>query len=133
MLPEAALKPRPRYEADRRLRAKYAAAPDNENTITSTAPRNDSARADSSGNVLDAVGTIDGETLAATVAMCAAPLERATDLTGLGSVTGWFLASKKAGYFVHREPTGFVVAHSGVAKNPEGTMKKLAAALDAKS
>ncbi len=104
-----------------------------EQAITSNLGLQGAARADSSGNVLDAVGTIDGETLAATVAMCAAPLERATDLTGLGSVTGWFLASKKAGYFVHREATGFVVAHSGVAKNPEGTMKKLAAALDAKS
>lgn len=104
-----------------------------EQAITSNLGVQGAARADPSGNVVDVVGTVDGETLCATVAMCAAPIERATDMTGLGSVTNWFLAGKKAGYYVHREPNGFVVARGDVSKNPESVMKKIVTALDAKS
>lgn len=82
------------------------------------------ARADAGGNVNEVAGTVEGEMLCATIAMSAAPLERATDLLGLGSATDWFLAAKKACIYVHREPAGFVVGRGDAVKSPEGTLKK---------
>lgn len=87
------------------------------------------ARADAGGNVNEVTGSVEGEMLCATIAMSAAPLERATDLLGLGATTDWFLAAKKGCFYVHREPTGFVVGRGDAVKSPEGTMKKFAIAV----
>src|SRR5205814_5178245 len=46
-------------------------------------------RADPGGEVVEAVGSVDAESLSAVVGMCAAPLERAAEVLGLSGLSSW--------------------------------------------
>jgi hypothetical protein len=86
------------------------------------------ARADTSGNVLETAGQLDGESLCAVAAMCKVPLERASELLGLGGLRDWSFAYAQGALFVHHDE-GLVAVNSGPTKNPETVMKKIAQTL----
>jgi hypothetical protein len=82
------------------------------------------ARADASGNVLEMAGQLDGESLCAVAAMCKVPLERASELIGLGALRDFSFTFAQGALYVHHED-GFVAVSGGPTKNPETVMKKL--------
>ncbi|MGE0548399.1 MAG: hypothetical protein AB7O24_25260 [Kofleriaceae bacterium] len=87
------------------------------------------AKADDSGNVKEVAGHLD-ERACTAVAMCSAPLERASALLGLGPLSHWtFVTNKKVSLYVHRTNDGFVMLTGGANKNPEQTLAKLGKAL----
>jgi hypothetical protein len=86
------------------------------------------ARADVSGNVLEIAGQLDGESLCAVAAMCKVPLERASELLGMGGLRDWSFSFAQGALYVHHDD-GFVAVSGGPTKNPETVMKKLAQAL----
>ena len=83
------------------------------------------ARADASGNVLEMAGQLDSESLCAVAAMCKIPLERASELLGLGGLRDWSFAYAQGALYVHHDE-GLVAVNGGPTKNPETIMKKLA-------
>jgi hypothetical protein len=83
------------------------------------------ARADASGNVLEMAGQLDGESLCAVAAMCKLPLERASELLGLGGLRDFSFTFAHGALYVHHDD-GFVAVSGGPTKNPETVMKKLA-------
>ena len=89
------------------------------------------ATADDSGNVKSAVGHLD-DRICAVVAMCKAPLERASGLLGLGSLSHWTFVNKKLSLYVQRTDDGFVMMTGSSNRNPENTMAKLARAIGKK-
>ncbi|MGE0867077.1 MAG: hypothetical protein AB7P03_00840 [Kofleriaceae bacterium] len=90
------------------------------------------AKADDSGTVKEIAGHLD-ERSCSVVAMCNAPLERASALLGLGPLSHWtFVNNKKASLYVHRVSDGFVMLTGGANKNPEQTIAKLGKALGKK-
>jgi hypothetical protein len=90
------------------------------------------ARADNSGNVVEIVGTLDGESLCAVAAMCRVPLEKSAEILGLGNVRDWCFSYAQGTLYVHHDE-GMVSVLGGPVKNPETVMKKIAQALGDKS
>jgi len=86
------------------------------------------ARADAGGNVLEAAGQLDGESLCAVAAMCRVPLERASELLGLGGLRDWSFAYAQGALYVHHDE-GLVAVNGAATKNPETVMKKIAQSL----
>lgn len=86
------------------------------------------ARADEAGNVLEIAGQLDGESLCAVAAMCKVPLERASELLGLGGLRDFSFTFGQGALYVHHDE-GFVAVSGTPTKNPETVMKKLALAL----
>lgn len=86
------------------------------------------ARADAAGNVLEMAGQLDAESLCAVAAMCKLPLERASELLGLGGLRDWSFTFAQGALYVHHDD-GFVAVAGSATKNPETIMKKLAQAL----
>jgi hypothetical protein len=86
------------------------------------------ARADSAGNVYEVAGQIDGESLCAVAAMARAPLERASELLGLGGLRDWSFSFAHGALYVHHGDD-MVAVQGGATKSPETIMKKLAQAL----
>jgi len=86
------------------------------------------ARADAAGNVLEMAGQLDGESLCAVAAMCKVPLERASELLGLGGLRDFSFTFGQGALYVHHDD-GFVAVSGTPTKNPETVMKKLALAL----
>jgi hypothetical protein len=86
------------------------------------------ARADANGNVLEMAGALDGESLCAVAAMCKVPLERASELLGLGGLRDWSFTYGQGALYVHHDE-GFVAVAGSPTKNPETIMKKLAQTL----
>ncbi len=87
------------------------------------------ARADNAGSVHEVVGNIDGETLCASIAMCAAPFERVSNHLALGMATQWSFVSKKKSLYVVHAIDGLVAVIGEPSKNPDATVKKLAKAI----
>jgi hypothetical protein len=87
------------------------------------------ARADVSGNVLDLAGTLDGESICAVAAMCRGPLEKASEILGLGNLRDWSFAYAQGALYVHSDGEGMVTVQGTPSKNPETVMKKIAQAL----
>src|SRR5215470_1383828 len=85
------------------------------------------ARADASGNVLEVAGQLDAESLGAVAAMCKVPLERAAEHLGIGALRDFSFSYAQGAFYVHHDG-GFVCIVGGPSKNPETTMKKIAAA-----
>ena len=85
------------------------------------------ARADASGNVVDAAGQLDAESLCAVAAMCKVPLEQAAELLGLGGLRDFSFSYSQGAFYVHHEG-GFVCVVGGPSKSPETVMKKIAQA-----
>jgi hypothetical protein len=83
------------------------------------------ARADASGNVLEMAGSLDGESLCAVAAMCKVPLERASELLGLGGLRDFSFTYGQGALYVHHDDEGFVAVTGAATKNPETVMKKL--------
>jgi hypothetical protein len=89
------------------------------------------ARADGAGNVLEIAGQLDGESLCAVAAMSKAPLDKAAELLGLGTLRDWSFSYAHGALYVHHDD-GFVAVQGGATKSPETVMKKLAQALESK-
>jgi hypothetical protein len=83
------------------------------------------ARADAAGNVMEMAGQLDAESLCAVAAMCKLPLERASELLGLGGLRDFSFTFAQGALYVHHDD-GFVAVSGGATKNPETVMKKLA-------
>src|SRR5262249_22287893 len=90
------------------------------------------ARADADGNVLDIAGQLDGESLCAVAAMTRTPLEKASEILGLGALRDWSFSYAHGALYVHHDD-GLVAVQGGATKSPETVMKKLAQALEGKS
>jgi hypothetical protein len=88
------------------------------------------ARADHNGNVLELTGNLDGESLCAVAAMVKVPLEKASELLGLGGLRDWSFAHGAGALYVHQESDSMVAVTGTPTKNPETTMKKISQALD---
>jgi len=86
------------------------------------------ARADGAGNVFEVAGPIDGESLCAVAAMARAPLEKASELLGLGGIRDWSFSFAHGALYVHHGDE-MVAVQGGPTKSPETTMKRLAQAL----
>ncbi len=87
------------------------------------------ARADAAGNVIEIAGQLDGESLCAVAAMSRAPLEKASELLGLGGIRDWSFSYAHGALYVHHDDDGMVAVQGGATKSPETVMKKLAQAL----
>src|SRR5262249_57162513 len=86
------------------------------------------ARADGAGNVYEVAGAIDGESLCAVAAMARTPLERASELLGLGGLRDWSFSYAQGALYAHHGDE-MVVVQGGPTKSPETVMKKLAQAM----
>jgi hypothetical protein len=86
------------------------------------------ARADAAGNVIEIAGQLDGESLCAVAAMTRAPLDKASELLGLGGLRDWSFSYAHGALYVHHDD-GLVAVQGGATKSPETVMKKLAQAL----
>lgn len=86
------------------------------------------ARADGAGNVYEVAGAIDGESLCAVAAMARTPLERASELLGLGGLRDWSFSYAQGALYAHHGDE-MVVVQGGPTKSPETMMKKLAQAM----
>jgi hypothetical protein len=86
------------------------------------------ARADSAGNVYEVAGQIDGESLCAVAAMARSPLEKASELLGLGGIRDWSFSFAQGALYVHHGDE-MVAVQGGATKSPETVMKKLSQAL----
>jgi hypothetical protein len=82
-------------------------------------------RADPGGEVLEAVGSVDAESLSAVVGMCAAPLERAAEVLGLSGLQSWSFTAEGSSLFVYRDDKGYTAIAGTAGKNPEVSFKKL--------
>lgn len=91
------------------------------------------AKADATGNVLDMAGQLDGESLCAVAAMCKVPLERASELLGLGGLLDFSFTYAQGALYVHHDDEGFVAVTGSATKNPETIMKKLGQILGSSS
>jgi hypothetical protein len=83
------------------------------------------ATADRAGNVTEASGAGDAESLCAAVALSRSALERAGELMGLGPTTGYTAASDKLTVFVHERPDGFLAALGDSSRNADSTSRKI--------
>jgi hypothetical protein len=88
---------------------------------------NGAARADASGNVVDAAGQLDAESLCAVAAMGKVPLEHAAELLGLGGLRDFSFSYAQGAFYVHHDG-GFVCVVGAPSKSPETIMKKIAQA-----
>jgi hypothetical protein len=86
------------------------------------------ARADAAGNVIEINGQLDGESLCAVAAMAKLPLERASEMLGLGALRDWSFSYAHGALYVHHDE-GLVAVQGAPTKSPETVMKKLAQAL----
>ena len=82
-------------------------------------------RADPTGEVLEAVGSVDAESLSAVTGMCAAPLERIAELMGLSGLQSWSFTGEGSSLFVYRDDKGYTAIAGTAGKNPEVSFKKL--------
>jgi hypothetical protein len=82
------------------------------------------ARSDESGNVVEAAGQLDAESLCAVAAMCKVPLEAASQLLGLGGLRDFSFSYSQGAFYVHHDG-GFVCVVGGPSKTPETIMKKI--------
>jgi hypothetical protein len=89
------------------------------------------ARADRNGNVTELAGSLDGESIGAVVAMSRTPLEKVSQLLGLGELRDWSFAFAETSLFVHNDDLGCVLAMGKDIKNVEGTLKRVFQALGA--
>ncbi len=87
------------------------------------------ARSDGSGNVVEAAGQLDAESLCAVAAMCKVPLEAASEQLGLGAVRDFSFSYAQGAFYVHHDD-GFVCVVGGPSRSPETVMKKIAQAAD---
>src|SRR5689334_4994671 len=81
------------------------------------------ARADVAGNVYDVAGPVDGESLCAVAAMARVPLERTSEILGLGGLRDWSFAYAEGALYVH-QGDDMVAVQGGPTKSPETTMKR---------
>src|SRR5262245_64512309 len=86
------------------------------------------ARADVAGNVYDVAGPVDGESLCAVAAMARVPLERTSEILGLGALRDWSFAFAEGALYVH-QGDDMVAVQGAATKSPETIMKRLAQAL----
>lgn len=88
------------------------------------------ARGDDGGNVVELTGQLDAESVCAVATMCKGPLEKASELLGLGGLCAWSASNAQLSLYVHKEWSGFIAAVGGSTKSPDGTLKKLEEALE---
>ena len=86
------------------------------------------ARSDVAGNVYEVAGPVDGESLCAVAAMARVPLERTSEILGLGSLHDWSFSFAQGALYVHLGDD-MVAVQGGTTKSPETIMKRLAQAL----
>jgi len=86
------------------------------------------ARADVGGNVYEVAGPVDGESLCAVAAMARVPLERSSEILGLGGLRDWSFAYAQGALYVHQGDE-LVAVQGSATKSPETVMKRLGQAL----
>jgi hypothetical protein len=78
---------------------------------------------------MELAGTLDGESLCAVATMCKSPLERASQLLGLGALRDWSYSYGQGALYVHHGVQGMTVVLGTPTKGPETVMKKIAATI----
>ena len=80
------------------------------------------------GEVLEAAGALDADTLAAVAAVCAPTWRELGDLLSAGRLERWYLVTEQSTYYGSERGAQRILAVGEPLKNPEGTSKQLHAA-----
>jgi hypothetical protein len=83
------------------------------------------ARSSEAGEVLEAAGTFDADTLCAVAAVSAAALSEIGDLLSAGRLQRWYFVTEQSTYYVSERASERVVAVGDAVKNPETASKSL--------
>jgi ribosomal protein L15 len=83
------------------------------------------ARSSRAGELLDANGDTDAETLCAVAAVSAASLSEIGELLSAGRLERWYFVTEQSTYYASERASERVVAVGDSVKNPETTSKSL--------
>jgi hypothetical protein len=82
-------------------------------------------RSSDAGEVLEAAGELDAETLSAVAAVSATPLREIGDLLVAGRLERWYLVTEVATYYGSERSGERVLATGEPLKNPEALSRQL--------
>jgi hypothetical protein len=83
------------------------------------------ARSSDSGEVLEATGKLDAETVCAVAAVTASGLTEIKSLSDFGTLQRWYFVTEQHAYFVSERGPERLIAVGDAVKNPEPTSKTL--------